>query len=229
MKLKLFYLSALSLLSVSCGNVTQTYDESQFVGKWHEILPEEVLNFQGIELKEDGTASSIGKAALNLENWQLIDGDKILLSGKSIGKGQDLSIADTLKVLSLSNDTLILGKGDSYKIKYRRINLIGGSDAAMGYTYSRLLDKKIRIFEAGVRVLSTTNPNATSAGYVVFADDSSKVELFLPEHEQTTILNKAANDDGTVVWRMEGSDLMLEKSKGKWSVTKDDRLIYSSK
>ncbi len=169
MKLKLFYLSALSLLYVSC----KTYDGKSFEAKRHEILPEEIL--------------------------------------------------------SLDNDTLILEKNDSYSMEEKRKNLIGGSDAAMGYTYSRLLDKKIRIFEAGVRVLSTTNPNATSAGYVVFADDSSKVELFLLEHEQTTILNKAANDDGTVVWRMEGSDLMLEKSKDKWSVTKDDKLIYSSK
>ena len=56
---------------------------------------------------------------------------------------------------------------------------IGASDAAQGYTYSKVLDKKIRIFEEGARVLSATDPQATMAGYVVFPSDSSKAEVFL--------------------------------------------------
>lgn len=58
---------------------------------------------------------------------------------------------------------------------------IGGSDAAMGYTYSKVLDKKIRIFEEGARLLSAVDPQATMAAFAVFPSDSSKVELFLPK------------------------------------------------
>lgn len=65
---------------------------------------------------------------------------------------------------------------------------IGASDAAQGYTYSKVLDKKIRIFEEGARVLPATDPQATTAGYVVFPSDSSKAEVFLPQ--ETVVLDK---------------------------------------
>lgn len=227
MKTKNICLSALALFTLSCSNVSTSYNESQFIGRWQEIMPEGKNYIQGVVFEENGTASSIGMATLKYHNWKLIDGKSIVLSGESIGNGQVIAFSDTLNVLSLQGDTLILERGNSYRMQFKKQNLIGGSDAAMGYTFSKVLNKKIRIFESGIKVLSTTDPQATLAGYLVFADDSSKVELFLPE--QTVILDKRTRPNGTSVWNVEDDDtFMVEKSNGEWIVTRRGKLLYSS-
>ncbi len=221
------YLSVLSLLAASCSNVSTSYNESDLVGRWQEIMPVNHSIIQGVELKEDGTASSIGMATLKYHNWELIDGKNIVLSGESIGNGQTIAFADTLNICSIVNDTLTLGKFGSYRIQYKKQQLIGGTDAAMGYTYSKVLDKKIRIFEEGVKVLSATDPQATSAGYMVFAADSSKVELFLPE--MSVVLEKRSRPDGTSVWNVEDDDsFMVEKCNDEWIITRRGKVLYSS-
>lgn len=225
MKIRLIYLSTLSLLTVSCSNVTTSYNESQFIGQWQEMTPNGFI--QGMELKEGGTASSIGMATLKYHNWKLIDGKSIVLSGESIGNGQTISFSDTLDVMSLKDDTLTFVKGESYKMQYTKLELIGGSDAAMGYTFSDVLQKKIRIFEEGMRVLSATNSLSSFAGYAVFAEDSSKVELFLPE--QTVVLDRRTRPDRTFVWNVEDDDTyMLQQCNDEWLVTRRGKVLYSS-
>ena len=104
---------------------------------------------------------------------------------------------------------------------------IGASDAAQGYTYSKVLDKKIRIFEEGARVLSATDPQATMAGYVVFPSDSSKAEVFLPQ--ETVVLDKRVRPDGTAVWNVEDDDTyMLEKCGNEWLVSRGGKVLYAS-
>lgn len=104
---------------------------------------------------------------------------------------------------------------------------IGGSDAAMGYTYSKVLDKKIRIFEEGARLLSAVDPQATMAAFAVFPSDSSKVELFLPE--ETVVLEKRIRPDGTSVWNAEDDDTyMLEKCYDEWLVSRRGKVLYAS-
>lgn len=104
---------------------------------------------------------------------------------------------------------------------------IGGSDAAMGYTYSKVLDKKIRIFEEGTRMLSAIDPQTTMAAFAVFPPDSSKVELFLPE--ETVVLEKRVRPNSTSVWNIEDDDTyMLEKCYDEWLVTKRGKVLFSS-
>lgn len=104
---------------------------------------------------------------------------------------------------------------------------IGGSDAAMGYAYSKVLDKKIRIFEKGTRMLSAIDPQAAMATFAVFPPDSSKVELFLPE--ETIVLEKRTRSDGTSVWNIEDDDTyMLERYYDEWIVTRRGKVLFSS-
>lgn len=223
------------MIMVSCTESSSLCDEQQLLGEWHEIMPVNKHIIQGVILEKNGKASSVGMATLKYNGWQLLNNCKecrIVLSGESIGNGQTIQFTDTLNVISLNRDTLTLGKGDMYRIQYTKSletnkQIIGDSDASMGYTYSKVLDKKIRIFEVGSRVLSATDSNATMAGYVVFSEDSSNVELFLPE--ETVILEKRTRPDGSAVWNIEDDDTyILEKYNDEWLVSKRNKLLYTT-
>lgn len=233
MKNRFMLLSASLMIMVSCTGNGSLCNETSFLGEWYEIMPVNKHILQGIVLEKDGKASSVGMATLKYNGWQLLENDGkccLVLSGESIGNGQTIEFSDTLDVISLSGDTLTLGKGDMYRIQYIKNvvadrQVIGGSDASMGYTYSKVLDKKIRIFEDGKRLLSATDSNAGMAGYVVFSEDSSKVELFLPE--ETVILDRRTRPDGTAVWNVEDDDTyMLEKCYDEWLVSKRNKLLF---
>lgn len=234
MRKEFLFLSVSALLAASCSNNKASFSEEQFLGKWHEVMPVNQHFVQGVDLQKGGQAESIGMATLKYDSWKLQQaggGCDIILTGESIGNGQTIRFSDTLRVISLQNDTLTLGKGDMYRIQYTKADaqpgLIGGSDAAKGYTYSKVLDKKIRIFEAGMPVLSATDPQATLAGYVVFPQDSSKAELFLPE--ETVVLERRTRPDGTAVWNVEDDDTyMLEKQAREWLVTRRGQVLYVS-
>ena len=188
----------------------------------------------------DSTGSNPGRrrqgnfhrnATLKYERWKLTDGARLILEGKSIGNGQTIDFADTLDVVSLSGDTLTLGKGEMYRIQYVRQQegegLIGGSDAAMGYTWSKMLQKKIRVFEEGSRVHSVVDPNSSVAGYLVFASDSSQVEFFYPETD--VVLDRRTRPDGTPVWNVEDDDTYLvEKAESEWLVSRRGQLLYAT-
>ena len=129
------------VIITSTGCTAQTgITENDLIGNWIEIMPVNVQFTQGVTLQKEGVASSIGMATLKYESWELKDGKSLILNGQSIGNRQTISFSDTLSVISLQNDTLTLGKGDKYRIQYTRQTdapqPIGGSDAAMGYTYS---------------------------------------------------------------------------------------------
>lgn len=235
MRKEFLFLSVPALLAASCSNNKASFSEEQFLGKWHEVMPVNQHFVQGVDLQEGGQAESIGMATLKYNGWSLQQsadgGCDIILTGESIGNGQTIRFSDTLRVISLQNDTLTLGKGGMYRIQYTKADaqpgLIGGSDAAKGYTYSKVLDKKIRIFEVGMPVLSATDPQATLAGYVVFPQDSSKAELFLPD--ATVVLERRTRPDGTAVWNVEDDDTyMLEKQAREWLITRRGQVLYAS-
>lgn len=235
MKSRFMFLPISLMMMVSCTESNSLCNEKQLLGEWHEIMPVNKHIIQGVILEKDGKASSVGMATLKYNGWQLLNSGKecrIVLSGESIGNGQTIQFTDTLNVISLNRDTLTLGKGDMYRIQYTKSletnkQIIGDSDASMGYTYSKVLDKKIRIFEVGSRVLSATDSNAAMAGYVVFSEDSSNVELFLPEG--TVILEKRTRPNGSAVWNIEDDDTyILEKYYDEWLVSKRNTLLYTT-
>ena len=66
-------------------------------GSWVEPVPGMSGMQQGFVLDGDGSASSINMATLKYEAWKKV-GNRLLLSGTSIGNHQNISFTDTLEV-----------------------------------------------------------------------------------------------------------------------------------
>lgn len=88
------------------------------VGAWVEPIPGMEGQVQGIKIEEGGNASSINMATLVYESWKQ-NGDQLILTGKSIGNGQTIEFADTLEIIKLTADSLILNKGEM-EIQYTK-------------------------------------------------------------------------------------------------------------
>lgn len=73
---------------------------------------------QGINLEKGGKASSVNMATLQYEKWEK-QGDKLILSGKSIGNHETVSFTDTLTIEKLTESGLTLKKG-SLTINYQK-------------------------------------------------------------------------------------------------------------
>lgn len=71
-----------------------------------------------------------------------------------------------------------------------------GCKASAGYTWSQLQDDCVRIFEEGLTLLPVEidESEPVFATFVLFNDDKTKVELFLPSEKESIILPKAGGD-----------------------------------
>ena len=116
---KIFWLFLICFIS-ACQ--TQK-EENLYVGHWVEVMPVNKHIIQGVSLYEDGTASSIGMKTLQYEKWK-IDGQKIILTGKSIGNGQTIDFQDDFDVLEISPYSMKLGKFGQYRVDYYRVDKI---------------------------------------------------------------------------------------------------------
>lgn len=87
-------------------------------GVWLQPVPGMPDSSQGFTLNADGTALSLGMATLSYESWKK-EGDKLVLTGKSLGNGQTIAFADTLVIEKLTSDSLCLRSGD-LQLKYAR-------------------------------------------------------------------------------------------------------------
>ena len=80
------------------------------VGAWVESVPGMEGKVQGVKIEKGGNASSINMATLVYESWKQ-NGDQLVLTGKIIGNAQTIEFADTLEIIKLSADSLILNNG----------------------------------------------------------------------------------------------------------------------
>lgn len=76
-------------------------------GTWTEPNPIKSDEAQGFILNQDGTARSVGMATLLYENWNL-DDNELTMNYKSIGNGQTLEGTDTLTIVKINADSLVL-------------------------------------------------------------------------------------------------------------------------
>ncbi|MDY3979095.1 MAG: lipocalin family protein [Tidjanibacter sp.] len=104
MKKSFYTLLTTLMLVFGCGRA------ADICGSWVEPVEGQPGMVQGIELRADHSARSIGMATLLFERWQLSD-DKLILSGESIGNGQTIAFSDTLAVVRLTPDSLLLSRG----------------------------------------------------------------------------------------------------------------------
>ena len=73
---------------------------------------------QGFRLEADGTAESVGMTILQLETWRREGGD-LLLPGRSSGNGQTVRMVDTLRIVRLTADTLVVARGTDEEVFVR--------------------------------------------------------------------------------------------------------------
>lgn len=97
-----------------------------------------------------------------------------------------------------------------------------GCIGSAGYTWSELKQDCIRPFEIGLKLSGITADNQNYAAYVVFASDSAKAELFIPETKGGVILNKTENG-----WT--NNKFSLTGKHGKWSISESGTDVFSTK
>ena len=73
----------------------------------------------GFLLAADGKAASINSATLVYKSWRR-EGDKLIMDIESIGNGQTIASTDTMNVLKLDKDSLILDNGGMI-MRYHRV------------------------------------------------------------------------------------------------------------
>lgn len=102
MKLKVILVTI--FLLASCA-------KADLVGKWVEPIPGMESQMQGFNFEKDGKASSINMNTLLYESWRR-EGDKLFLTGKSLGNGQTINFHEEYIISTLNEKTLILKDGD---------------------------------------------------------------------------------------------------------------------
>lgn len=124
------FILCLLAASLACVSCSTKYTEQELIGLWIEPIPGMPGKVQGIALEQGGTAHSINMATLAYESWQC-SGDELVLTGESIGNGTKGRFTDTLKIETVSADSLILMRGN-LRVGYRRSVEDCGFTAASG-------------------------------------------------------------------------------------------------
>lgn len=118
-----FSMKKLWLVLICLISACNQQPEDPIIGHWIEVMPVNRHIIQGITLKENGSAQSIGMKTLQYENWKL-ENNKLTLSGKSIGNGQTIDFSDTYDVIEINPETLKLSKNGQYQIEYKKVSEI---------------------------------------------------------------------------------------------------------
>lgn len=87
-------------------------------GTWLEPIPG-MAGEQGFTLEQGGRAKSVNMATLKYETWSR-KGDRLILTGQSLGNGQTLQFSDTLRIEKLDEQTLMVERSGGGKFTYRR-------------------------------------------------------------------------------------------------------------
>lgn len=93
-----------ALFLIACAN-------PDISGTWVQPIPNMPTMTQGFILNPDGTAKSVNMATLQYDTWTL-NGNKLTITGRSIGNGQTIEFSETYILEKLSPDTLVLRNGD---------------------------------------------------------------------------------------------------------------------
>ena len=95
--------------AVSLTSCSPKSQKEELCGIWVQPIPSSHI-VQGVELKADGSARSVNMATLRYDRWEL-EKESIILHGLSIGNGVSGEFSDTLSIVKLTPDSLILQKG----------------------------------------------------------------------------------------------------------------------
>ena len=109
---KVFLLLALASLLQGCRSTPRAVNRSSTpIGSWTLTTENENSDFCGFELLADGSARSINLVKLCYERWRL-RGDTLVLMGKSITNDDEQTFADTMRILKLTRNKIVLQEQD---------------------------------------------------------------------------------------------------------------------
>lgn len=109
---KLTFIGMIVMLCMSCQTKTVS-----LTGTWVQPIPGQE-SVQGIRIEKNGAASSVNMHTLVYKHWEQ-QGNRLILSGESIGNRVSGAFTDTLKIERLTADTLALARGN-WKTVYIR-------------------------------------------------------------------------------------------------------------
>jgi hypothetical protein len=100
-----------------------------------------------------------------------------------------------------------------------------GCIASAGYSYSKLKKDCIRVFEQKIQ-LTEVAPTASysSIAAVIFSDDKTSIELFLPKEKESVIL-KRTGKKGNYIWK---NNVYAFTGSTKYVLKKGDKIIFKS-
>ena len=102
-----------------------------------------------------------------------------------------------------------------------------GCIRSAGYCWSEVRQACIRPFEEGIRMVSATDPEATSCAYLVFSADSARAELFLPDTEASAVLDRRPLSQGGSAWNVEDDDTYnVRFVEDRWRIERRARTLY---
>lgn len=88
------------------------------LGEWVQPIPGMEDQLQGIKLSPKGVASSINMSTLLYQTWQQ-EGNKLILTGQSLGNGQTIDFKEYFNIVVLNNQELVLQDGN-IRLEYTR-------------------------------------------------------------------------------------------------------------
>lgn len=105
-----------------------------------------------------------------------------------------------------------------------------GCIGSAGYLWSQALERCIRPFEDGIKLLPTEKQEGQSAvyaAYAVFPADSLHAELFLPK-DGNVLLDRRGLPSGGYTWNLEDDDTynLRKDSTGTWIVERRAKILY---
>lgn len=103
-----------------------------------------------------------------------------------------------------------------------------GCIGSAGYTWCEVLNNCIRLWEDGIRMESADGSN--NQAFIVFAPDSTQVEIFLPDGSDSEILQRRTLPSGIHVWDTEDDDTksLRREADGQWIISQHSSILFRS-
>ncbi|MCC8173846.1 MAG: META domain-containing protein [Odoribacter sp.] len=146
---------------------------------------------------------------------------------------------EAVKHFSVSNGELHL-KNDSIKlslvyVKTDAENTSSGTpvisrencNQRTGYMWSDLLNKCVELEKEAVLVKSVDGETRSHSAYLIFSNDSSRAEVYIPGRESITTLERRNLPNGGYAWNLEDDDTMnIRNVDGKWIIEQRQQKIF---
>ena len=100
-----------------------------------------------------------------------------------------------------------------------------GCKTADGETWSIVRSSCIRLTETGIKMEpQEAATDKTNAAWIVFTDDKSRVEIFLPTQKKPVIIRKSSAEGEALKWA--NGPLALAESNGIYTLDDEGRVLY---